>query len=202
MQSWQYWMAQGNSAYQQQQLSHAVYCYRQALADVWPVWYHCAFVCCPVELSIEEACLPTHCFAVVLLNLAETYAKAGQWRLCQRTLAQGLFWFRRMLQQNGNNNKFTIAVLQQQAALTTARAQYQRQQQHCLQSVVTTHHSSTKPTQIAQNVQQPHQTDFSTGELPFTDTSGHYPAKDEQSRYKLKGCETNNSTPAARPLLH
>lgn len=127
MQSWQYWMSQGNSAYQQQQFSHAVYCYRQALADVWPVWYHCAFVCCPAELSTEEACLPTHCFAVVLLNLAETYAKAGQWRLCQRTLAQGLFWFRRMLQQNTNKEKLTVAVLQQQAALTAARAQYRRQ---------------------------------------------------------------------------
>lgn len=128
MQSWQYWMTQGNSAYQQHQLSHAVYCYRQALSDVWPIWYHCAFVCCPAEFNIEEASLPTHCFAVVLLNLAETYAKAGEWRLCQRTLAQGSFWFRRLLQQH-ITAQCTAAVLQQQAALTKARAHYQRMQQ-------------------------------------------------------------------------
>ena len=104
--------------------ARAAFLASEALADVWPVWYHCAFVCCPAELSIEEACLPTHCFAVVLLNLAETYAKAGQWRLCQRTLAQGLFWFRRMLQQSADQGKFAVAAnnLAREAGLSLAQA--------------------------------------------------------------------------------
>lgn len=184
MQSWQCWMSQGNSAYQQQQLSHAVYCYRQALSDVWPIWYHCAFVCCPAELSIEEATLPTHCFAVVLLNLAETYAKAGEWRLCQRTLAQGLFWFRRMLQQS-NNGDVTIAVIQQQAALMAARARYQRQ--HQLSGLVKT--ATTETGAIHANHSQPEWAvnDFTRNELSVNDTS----------------CNGNTNIVAAKmPLIH
>lgn len=200
MQSWQYWMSQGNSAYQQQQLSHAVYCYRQALADVWPVWYHCAFVCCPAELDTEEASLPTHCFAVVLLNLAETYAKASQWQLCQRTLAQGLFWFRRMLQQSTNLEKITVAVLQQQAALNAARAQYQRKQ-HGQWSVTTTKQSNTKPMLEVNNAYQQQQTGVTNG-MAAAELCRQAPAKDERFAYTSKNHEKNNDATHANRVLH
>jgi hypothetical protein len=91
--------------------------YQQALADVWPVWYHCAFVECPAGLNTEEAALPTHCLAVTLLNLAECYASQQRWRRCRRTLKQGLYWFAQMLAGCDSEHPATVAVLMHQSKL-------------------------------------------------------------------------------------
>ena len=122
MQHWQQIIAQGNQAFIERHLSAAEHLYRQAISDVWPVWYHCAFVGCPPELSREEASLPTFCLSVSIQNLAETYAQQQRWRRCQSTLRHGLNWFEQMLQRLDADHPASIAVLQESAKL---RAEYQ-----------------------------------------------------------------------------
>ena len=122
MQQWQYWITLGNQAFSRHQQQLAQQYYQQALADVWPVWYHCAFVCCPPELSREEASLPTFCLSISIQNLAETYAQQQRWRRCQTTLRHGLNWFEQMLQRLDGDHPASIAVLQESAKL---RAEYQ-----------------------------------------------------------------------------
>lgn len=117
MQQWQHWITLGNQAFSLHQQQLAQQYYQQALADVWPVWYHCVFVECPAELSTDEAALPTHCLAVTLLNLAESYASQQRWRRCRRTLKQGLYWFEQMLQQSAIEHPATLAVLMHQSKL-------------------------------------------------------------------------------------
>ena len=122
MEQWQHWMTLGNQAYASQQLALAQRCYRQALFEVWPIWYHCAFVDCPAELTPEEASLPTLCLSIAILNLAQTYSQQQRWRLCRSTLKQGLHWFEKMLDQQAATHPASLAVLQQSARL---RAEYQ-----------------------------------------------------------------------------
>jgi hypothetical protein len=122
MEQWQHWMRLGNQAYAEQQLTLAQHCYRQALLEVWPIWYHCAFVHCPAELNNEEAALPTFCLSVAILNLAQSYQQQQRWRRCRSTLKQGLHWFEKMLEQQSASHPASIAVLQQSARL---RAAYQ-----------------------------------------------------------------------------
>jgi hypothetical protein len=117
MQQWQHWITLGNQAFSLHQQQLAQQYYQQALADVWPVWYHCAFVECPVELNTDEAALPTHCLAVTLLNLAESYASQQRWRRCRRTLKQGLYWFEQMLEGCDSEHPATVAVLMHQSKL-------------------------------------------------------------------------------------
>lgn len=122
MEHWQQIIAQGNQAFTERHLSAAESLYRRAISDVWPVWYHCAFVCCPPELSREEASLPTFCLSISIQNLAETYAQQQRWRRCQTTLRHGLNWFEHMLQRLDGDHPASIAVLQESAKL---RAEYQ-----------------------------------------------------------------------------
>jgi hypothetical protein len=122
MEQWQQIIAQGNRAFTERHLAAAASFYRQAISDVWPVWYHCAFVCCPPELSREEASLPTFCLSISIQNLAETYAQQQRWRRCQLTLKHGLNWFEQMLQRLDADHPASIAVLQESAKL---RAEYQ-----------------------------------------------------------------------------
>lgn len=117
MQQWQHWITLGNQAFSLHQQQLAQQYYQQALADVWPVWYHCAFVECPPELNTEEAALPTHCLAVTLLNLAECYANQQRWRRCRRTLKQGLYWFAQMLDSCGSDHPATLAVMMHRSKL-------------------------------------------------------------------------------------
>ncbi|RVT47511.1 hypothetical protein EMM73_04340 [Rheinheimera sediminis] len=121
MEHWQYIIAQGNQAFTQRHFAAAVTFYRQAISDVWPVWYHCGFVFCPPELSREEASLPTFCLSISIQNLAETYAQQQRWRRCQATLKQGVSWFEQMLQRLDGAHPASIAVLQESAKL---RAEY------------------------------------------------------------------------------
>jgi len=122
MDQWQQIIAQGNRAFALRHLAEAASYYRQAISDVWPIWYHCAFVCCPPELSNEEACLPTLCLSISIQNLAKTYARQQRWRRCQITLKHGLNWFEQMLQRLDCDHPASIAVLQESARL---RAEYQ-----------------------------------------------------------------------------
>ena len=117
MQQWQHLISLGNQAFSLHQPQLAQQYYQQALADVWPVWYHCAFVECPAGLNTEEAALPTHCLAVTLLNLAECYASQQRWRRCRRTLKQGLYWFAQMLDGCDSEHPATVAVLMHQSKL-------------------------------------------------------------------------------------
>lgn len=111
MQRWQHWITLGNQAFSMHQQQLAQQYYQQALADVWPVWYHCAFVECPAGLDTDEVALPTHCLAVTLLNLAESFASQQRWRRCRRTLQQGLYWFEQMLEECHQAHPATAAVL-------------------------------------------------------------------------------------------
>ena len=129
MYHWQHWITLGNQAFSRHQQQLAQQYYRQALADVWPVWYHCAFVECPSELNADEAALPTHCLAVTLLNLAECYASQQRWRRCRRTLQQGLYWFSQMLQQGVTEHPAVLAVLMHQSKLLLAVQMMQQRQQ-------------------------------------------------------------------------
>ncbi|MGY5798127.1 hypothetical protein [Rheinheimera faecalis] len=122
MEQWQQIIAQGNRAFTERHLTAAASFYRQAISDVWPIWYHCAFVCCPPELSREEASLPTFCLSISIQNLAETYAQQQRWRRCQTTLRHGLNWFEQMLQRLDGDHPASVAVLQESAKL---RAEYQ-----------------------------------------------------------------------------
>jgi hypothetical protein len=107
MQQWQHWITLGNQAFSLHQQQLAQQYYQQALADVWPVWYH----------NTDEAVLPTHCLAVTLLNLAESYASQQRWRRCRRTLKQGLYWFEQMLEGCDSEHPATVAVLMHQSKL-------------------------------------------------------------------------------------
>mgnify|MGYP004701278703 CR=1 FL=1 len=125
MEQWQYWMKLGNDAYRNRQFALAERCFRQALFEAWPVWYHCAFIHCPTELTQEEASLPTLCLSIAMLNLAQTYQQQRRWQRCRSTLKQGLYWFEKMLSQPENEHPATLAVLKQSAKL---RAHYQQLQ--------------------------------------------------------------------------
>jgi hypothetical protein len=122
MEQWQQFIAQGNKAFTEQHWAAAASFYRQAISDVWPIWYHCAFVHCPPQLSREEASLPTFCLSVSIQNLAEAYAQQHRWRRCQTTLKQGLYWFEHMLNHLDAEHPASVAVLQESARL---RAEYQ-----------------------------------------------------------------------------
>lgn len=128
MEQWQHWMAQGNQAFNRQQQPLAQQYYRRALADVWPIWYHCAFVDCPAVLNADEAALPTHCLTVTLLNLAESYASQRRWRRSRRTLQQGIYWFHRMLQHHDTAHPASNAVLLQQCQLRAVLSQLHHRQ--------------------------------------------------------------------------
>lgn len=136
MQQWQYWITLGNQAFSRHQQQLAQQYYQQALTDVWPVWYRCAFVECPAELTAEEAALPTHCLAVTLLNMAESYASQQRWRRCRRTLKQGLYWFNQMLAGCNNEHPATVAVLMHQGKLLLVSQLMEQRQRLAMAEVI------------------------------------------------------------------
>lgn len=143
MQQWQHWIMLGNQAFSMHQQQLAQQYYQQALTDVWPVWYHCAFVECPIELSSDEAALPTHCLAVTLLNLAESYASQQRWRRCRRTLKQGLYWFAQMLDGGDSEHPATLAVLMHQSKLLLVSQLMEQRQLLALSEQQVSRHRAT-----------------------------------------------------------
>lgn len=130
MDYWQQQMQAGNQALAAHQPAQAEQCYKQALKDVWPIWFHSCFIECPAELAQEQACLPTFCLAATVRNLAESYARQKRWRRGQRILRQALHWFERGAEQMAAEHPAALAVLTQIAAL---RQDYQqlKWRQHC-----------------------------------------------------------------------
>ena len=117
MEQWQQIIAQGNRAFTERHLTAAASFYRQAISDVWPIWYHCAFVFCPPELSREEASLPTFCLSISIQNLAETYARQQRWRRCLATLNRALQQVLQLQAQLPDTHPANVALLRESCSL-------------------------------------------------------------------------------------
>ncbi|WP_337842521.1 hypothetical protein [Rheinheimera sp.] len=135
MDYWQQQMQAGNKALAAHQPAQAEYCYRQALKDVWPVWFHSCFIESPAELAQEQACLPTFCLAATIRNLAESYARQKRWRRSQRTLRQALHWFELGAAQMAAEHPAALAVLTQVAQFRQDYQQLKWRQHYSQQSV-------------------------------------------------------------------